>query len=109
MKEKKFEIGSISLVLFIIGILFTFTFNDICIGDNILTYIGLKAWSKGNIGVHYTTFYSLGFFIASLIISYKSKENLASKVCRILSTIMIVMILTVSLFFTLVTFIAFID
>ena len=59
MKKNKIGIGSLSLLLFIVGCLFSFTFNDICIGDNILTYVGLKAWSNGNSGNHYTIFYSL--------------------------------------------------
>ena len=64
MKKIKIGIGSLSLLLFIIGCLFSFTFNDISIGDNILTYIGLKAWSNGNSGTHYTIFYSLLFFFS---------------------------------------------
>ncbi len=100
MKKKKFGIGSISLLLFIIGFLFTFTFNNICIGDNILTYLGLKAWSNGNNGIHYTIFYSLLFFVPSLIIGYKFKDDFGSKIGKILSTIIVTMIIIVSLFFT---------
>ena len=100
MKKNKIGIGSLSLLLFIVGCLFSFTFNDICIGDNILTYIGLKAWSNGNSGNHYTIFYSLLFFIPSLIFGYKFKDNFGSKVVKILSTIMLIMIIVNSLFFT---------
>ena len=50
MKKRKIGIGTTSLVLFIIGSLFAFTFNKVCIGDNILNYIGLKSWSNGNQG-----------------------------------------------------------
>lgn len=56
MKKRKIGIGTTSLVLFIIGSLFAFTFNKVCIGDNILNYIGLKSWSNGNQGTHYTIF-----------------------------------------------------
>ena len=63
MKKRKIGIGTTSLVLFIIGSLFAFTFNKVCIGDNILNYIGLKSWSNGNQGTHYTIFYSLLFYI----------------------------------------------
>ncbi|MBS5988029.1 hypothetical protein [Clostridium sp.] len=100
MKKNKIGIGSLSLLLFIIGCLFSFTFNDICIGDSILTYIGLKAWSNGNSGTHYTIFYSILFFIPSLILGYKFKENFGSKIGKILSTIMVIMIIVNSLFFT---------
>lgn len=100
MKKKKIGMGSISLLLFIMGFLFAFTFNNVCVGDNILTYIGLKAWSNGNQGTHYTIFYSLLFFIPSLIIGCKFKENFGSKVGKILSTIMVTMIIAISLLFT---------
>lgn len=100
MKKNKIGIGSLSLLLFIVGCLFSFTLNDICIGDNILTYSGLKAWSNGNSGTHYTIFYSLLFFIPSLIFGYKFKDNFGSKVGKILSTIMVIMIIVNSLFFT---------
>ena len=69
MKKRKIGIGTTSLVLFIIGSLFAFTFNKVCIGDNILNYIGLKSWSNGNQGTHYTIFYSLLFYIPLLVIS----------------------------------------
>lgn len=100
MKKKKFGIGSLSLLLFILGFLFSFTFNDICVGDNILTYMSLKAWSKGNSGIHYTIFYSLLFFIPALILGYKFKNNWGSKVGKMLSTIMVIMIIVNSLIFT---------
>ena len=94
MKKRKIGIGTTSLVLFIIGSLFAFTFNKVCIGDNILNYIGLKSWSNGNQGTHYTIFYSL------LIIGYKFNDNFGSKVGNILSTIMVTIIIVTSLLFT---------
>ncbi|MDU4934790.1 MAG: hypothetical protein E6X43_05620, partial [Peptostreptococcaceae bacterium] len=68
--------------------------------DNILTYLGLKAWSNGNNGIHYTIFYSLLFFVPSLIIGYKFKDDFGSKIGKILSTIIVTMIIIVLLFFT---------
>lgn len=99
MSKNKIGIGSASLLLFIIGCLFSFTFNGICIGDNILNYIGLKAWSNVNTGTHYTIFYSLVFFIPSLIIGYKFKDNFGSKSGKILSAIIVTIIIVNSLFF----------
>ena len=72
----------------------------VCIGDNILNYIGLKSWSNGNQGTHYTIFYSLLFYIPSLIIGYKFNDNFGSKVGNILSTIMVTIIIVTSLLFT---------
>lgn len=86
--------------MFVVGCLFSFTFYNLTIGDNILTYIGLKAWSNGNSGTHYTIFYSLLFFIPSLILGYKFNEDFGSKVGKILSTIMVTIIVVNSLLFT---------
>ena len=103
VEKKKIGVGSISLLLFIIGVLFSFTFYGVCVGDNILTYIGLKAWSNNNYGTHYTIFYSLLFFIPALIIGYKFKDNFGSKVGKILSAIVITIIIVCSLVFTIIS------
>jgi hypothetical protein len=69
--------GLLSLLLFIIGVLFSVSFgNKPCYGDIILKFIGLKPWSKVSTGLHYTAFYSLIFFIPSFILGYKFKETL---------------------------------
>ena len=62
--NKKIGIGSISLLLCIMGIIFSFNFgNRVCYGDVILKYMGLNPWSNGDNGTHYTLLYSLIFFI----------------------------------------------
>ena len=102
METRKIGIGSISLLLFVVGFLFSFTLkNSICVGDNILSNIGLKPWSNGSQGTHYTIFYSLLFFIPALIIGYKFKENFGAKLGKTLSTIMII-IIVFSIFFTVI-------
>ena len=69
--------GLLSLLLFIIGVLFSVSFgNKPCYGDIILKFIGLKPWSNVSTGLHYTAFYSLIFFIPSFILGYKFKETL---------------------------------
>ena len=102
MKKNKIGIGSLSLLLFIVGCLFAFTFNDICIGDNILTYIGLKAWSNGNDGIHYTMFYSLLFFIPASILGYKFKNDFGAKIGKALSNMIVAMIIIYLPFFAFV-------
>lgn len=65
--NKKIGSGSISLLICIIGIVFAFSFGDKgSLGDVILRFLGLKAWSNGNRGVHYTIYYTLVFFIPSV-------------------------------------------
>ena len=94
--NKKIGLGSISLLLSIMGILFAFSFGDkVCYGDVILKYIGLKPWSDGNSGLHYTVFYSLIFFIPSFILGYKFKNNFGAKMGKIISLIMLILILLV--------------
>lgn len=65
MSIKKIGVGTVSLLLSIIGIVWTFTLNGVCIGDNALNSLGLTAWSNGNTGTHFTVFYSLIFFISA--------------------------------------------
>ncbi|WP_291648346.1 DUF1835 domain-containing protein [Clostridium sp.] len=85
-----------SLILSILGILFTFSFsNKVCYGDIILKYIGLNPWSNGNSGTHYTVLYSLIFFIPSFILGYKFKNDYGVKAGRIISFIMITLIIIV--------------
>ncbi|QSZ27591.1 hypothetical protein ACETAC_01355 [Aceticella autotrophica] len=51
-------------MLVLIGIIWGFsTSNGFCIGDTVLNTIGLKTWSNGSNGVHFTVFYSLIFII----------------------------------------------
>ena len=92
--KKKIGVGSISILLFITGLLFVLNLNNgVCFGDSILSYLGLKAWSNGNQGTHYTIFYSLIFFIPSAIIGHKFKENFGSTLGKILSSIVVIIII----------------
>ena len=90
--NKKLAFGFVTLLLAGIGILFAFTFGDIDYGDIILNNIGLRPWSKGNSGTHYTIYYSLIFFIPSVILGYKYKDNFGAKIGMGISIVMIVLI-----------------
>lgn len=79
IKNKELGIGTISLVLCILGILFGISFRNVCIGDYMLNGIGLNAWSNGNSGMHYTIYYSLLFFIPSFLIGLNHKNHFGSK------------------------------
>lgn len=92
--KRKIGIGSISLLLSILGILFAFSFGDKgCYGDILLKSIGLSPWSEGDTGLHYTIFYSLVFFVPSSILGYKFKNNAGARVGKILSIAVIMLIL----------------
>ncbi|KPU42262.1 hypothetical protein OXPF_40470 [Oxobacter pfennigii] len=97
-KMSKIGIGTVSLVLVIIGALFSFSFGkNISIGDSILNSLGLKTWSNINTGIHYTIFYSLIFYIPALTLSYKFKGDLGSGLGRIISIVLIAFTLLSSL------------
>lgn len=76
--NKKIGVGSLSLLLSVMGILF-------CI-PNIRNVI------------HYTMIYSLIFFISSLIVSHKFKENLGAYLGEKVSLIMLLLVVPVMLF-----------
>lgn len=78
-KNKELRIGSISLILCILGILFSISYKSFCIGDYILNGVGLSSWSNSGTGIHYTIFYSLAFFIPSFVIGLKYKNNYGSR------------------------------
>jgi len=95
--KNRIGLGSASPVLSVMGILFAFSFGDrVCYGDLILDFAGLKPWSDGSFGVHYTIFYSLIFFVPALIFSWMFKDNLGAKSGKISSIIMISIILLMS-------------
>lgn len=89
--DKKIGFGSFSLLLWMIGILFSISFgNQGTIGDKIVEAIGLRAWSNNDTGIHYTMFYSLIFFVPSLVLAYQYKENVGAKIGGRLSLLMII-------------------
>ena len=95
--NKKIGLGSVSLLLCILGILFTFSFGGKGrYGDLILDSFGLEAWSNGNSGLHYTIFYSLLFFTPSTILGFIFKNNLGASLGKIISLIMCILIILMS-------------
>jgi len=98
IRSKELGIGTISLVLCLVGLLFSFSFNNFSIGDYIINGIGLKSWSNGNSGLHYTIYYSLIFFISSFFIGLKYKKHFGSKLGRNTSAVIIITFFIMSLF-----------
>ncbi|QQE77842.1 hypothetical protein [Alicyclobacillus sp. SO9] len=96
---KRIGLGSISLLLLMFGILFSFSFdNGVAYGDSILRFLGLSPWSNGNSGLHFTMFYALLFYIPALILGYKYRNNFGAKTGRVLSLIMVVLLLVATPF-----------
>ncbi|USK73967.1 hypothetical protein [Peribacillus frigoritolerans] len=100
-KTKDFGLGSLSFVLCLSGILFTFDFGDkSCMGDHILHTLGISGWSNGGSGIHYTVFYSAIFFIPSFIIGHIYPDTRGATAGKIISGILSVLIVS-----ALITFI----
>lgn len=86
---KKIGFGTASFLLVIFAILWSFSFglNGFCLGDMVLSFLGLPAWSNGNSGTHYTIFYSLIFLLPAVPISFKYGSDLFAKIAKWISTI----------------------
>lgn len=98
--NKKIGIGSVSLLLFACGLLFSLSFGAYgSIGDSVLRLIGLAPWSNGDTGLHYTLIYSLVFFIPALIIGYKFRDDFGAKLGENLSLFAVVFLVVLFVFF----------
>lgn len=85
---KKVGFGTISLLLFVLAIVWSFSYQrTFCLGDTVLRFLGLKAWSNGNTGIHYTVFYSFVFLIPGFLLSRKHKDHFAANLGGFLSAI----------------------
>ena len=86
---KKTGVGSISFLLVAFAIVWSFSFglNGFCLGDTILSFLGMPAWSNGNSGTHYTIFYSLIFLLPAVPISIKYESNLFAGIAKWISVI----------------------
>lgn len=97
--SEKIGLGTLSLLLSVIGVMFIFSFkNNLSIGDRILTFIGLKTWSANGKGTHYTAFYSLIFFIPSVVLAFMHKKDIGAKVGGFIALILILLLLFVVTF-----------
>ncbi|WP_027400114.1 hypothetical protein [Anaerovorax odorimutans] len=91
--KKKFGFGTLSIILFIFAIVWSRdikSLNNFCLGDAVLHFINLPAWSthlNGNIGLHYTVFYSFAILILAIIVGQKYPEHIFAKSGKILSAI----------------------
>lgn len=100
---KKIGVGSISLLLIIFAIIWSFSFGleGFCLGDTILSFVGIPTWSNGNSGTHYTIFYSLIFLLPAVPISIKYEHDLFAGIAKWISTILALFLLA-ALFFLVI-------
>lgn len=92
MNFSKLVTGTLSILLFLMAALWSFSFRDFCLGDTILEFLNLKSWSNGNSGTHYTIFYSIIFLIPAIIIGSRHSKHFLSKVGKVASIILFLMI-----------------
>ncbi|SEK07090.1 hypothetical protein [Paenibacillus polymyxa] len=99
--RKKIGRGSLSLLLSLLGMAVSFEFGDYIFGDQLLSFLGMSAWSNpvNNTGFHYTIFVSSIFFIPSFIIGYKNPEDFGALIGRRVSSIYLFIIIISLLFF----------
>lgn len=99
---KKLGLGSASIPLFLMGLVWSWSLSlgGFCVGDWTLNAVGLRAWSQqGNLGAHYTVYYSLLFFIAAFVLGYRNKNDLGAKTGRIASFAVSTVIVLTMVFF----------
>ena len=88
-------IGSLSLILSIIGVFLCITFKcGVCYGDILFNNIGLKTWSDGNQGLHYTVFYIL----IALVIGRKYINDFGARTGKNISIFSIILLIICTFF-----------
>lgn len=87
--QKKIGIGSSSIILLVLGMLWCTTFKEVSLGDIILNALNLKAWTKGTTGFHVGILYSLIFLIPAWVVASKYIDDWGTRVVRIASFFLI--------------------
>ena len=92
--KKKFGFGSIALLLSVLCIFLSVTFSKtgICYGDELLNMLGIKAWSNGTSGVHYTIFYMIPFWVLSIFLGHRFCYDFGAKIGRGLSSFFVFLV-----------------
>lgn len=80
---KKIGLGSLAIIFPVLALLWGFSYNRLSVGDIILSYFNIPAWSDDIIGtainatgIHYTSLISIALLVLSLIFGICKKENL---------------------------------
>ena len=81
--KKKLGLGSLSLLLALMAILWSCNFpvhyDTFCIGDYMLTQLGLPSWSNGTSGTHYTVFWGLLLYLPAFLLGCKHDQHLFAR------------------------------
>ncbi len=110
MSKKRVGIGSASLLLVIIALIWSYNIFGFCLGDKVLSILNLPVWANGNNepivntfsivtfahkgqGIHYTAYYSLILVVPALVLAIKNKNHLFAALGKWAAIIFIVLLL----------------
>ncbi len=74
-------VKAVSVILMLISFAFGFTWSKhgFCLGDNILTGLGLPAWSNGTHGTHYAAILALIVFLVAFFLFVRTIKKGANR------------------------------
>jgi phosphoglycerol transferase MdoB-like AlkP superfamily enzyme len=102
-ETKKIGIGSLSIVIFFVGVIFSLNLNNSStINDNIFNSVGLMSWSRDTTGFHYSLVISILIFIIAQILGKKFNKDLGATLGKNLSIYFGVFILILMVFMGLI-------
>lgn len=111
MIKKKIGISSVSLLLVIVAVIWSYNILDFCMGDKILTFLNLPTWSgkesgqqiintfsivpftKDGQSIHYTVFYSFILLFPAIVLAIRNKNDLFANIGKWLALVFIVLLL----------------
>lgn len=88
--KKKLGKGSVSLLLIVLALVWDCSLPVLggkCLGDLVLTALGLPTWSNGTTGLHFTFFLSLILFIPAFVVGIRNKDDLFARAGMWISSI----------------------
>lgn len=110
MFKKKVSIGTLSLLLVLIALIWSYNVFGFCLGDEALSIFNIPTWSNGSEqqfkntlsivtfvkngeDIHYTVYYSLIFVIPALVLAIKNKDHLFADIGKWVAIIYILLLL----------------
>lgn len=90
-KETKIVLRLLSIILMAVSLIFGVTWKKtgVCLGDQVILWLGFEPWSAGTEGWHYSAVLALAVFFASIVLFSVTTENRGRTIRRILALIII--------------------
>lgn len=93
ISTKKMISKLISVLFVIFAVIFGAERDGNCIGDRFLTMFGLKTWSDGTVGLHYTAVISLVFIMIAFVIYCSEEEKKTTASWRFIAWVLVIFLL----------------